>query len=247
MARTRPATPSGDLDGEQRLYRDVAGSSALLSIGHRGDLDLRTRVVDAEVARAIGRGTDQIVLLGAGYDGRALRFAADSVRWFEVDSAALVTDKQRRLRTLGITPASVTWVGLNVETEDLSAALDAAGHDASRPSLFVAESMLVETTLGVSATICAALRAQAAPGSTLVATLAVAPEATRPLQALRSASGAFSQLVGAARRDELRPGDPQKLMVVTGWHVTHAERGHDHLLDRGAHQLVFVCEPNPNE
>lgn len=164
MERTRPATPNGDLDGEHRLYRGVAGSSAVLPAGHRGDLHLRTRVVDAEVARAIGRGTDQIVLLGAGYDGRALRFAAESVRWFEVDSAALLADKRRRLSALGLAPAGVTWVGLNVEIEDLSAALGAAGHNASRPSLFVAESVLVETTLAVSATVCSTLRTAGGSG-----------------------------------------------------------------------------------
>ena len=34
-------------------------------------------------------------------------------------------------------------------------------------------------------------------------------------------------------------------MVVTGWHATHIERGVEHLLDRGAYQLVLVCEPRP--
>jgi hypothetical protein len=44
----------------------------------------RTEFVDAETANALSKGIDQIVILGAGYDGRALRFGP-SARWIEVD------------------------------------------------------------------------------------------------------------------------------------------------------------------
>ena len=92
----------------------------------------RTRVVDAEVARAIGRGTTQVVLLGAGYDGRSLRFGGAPVRWFEVDRPATQTDKRRRLDALGIRTSGISYVALDVMTGDLGAALDAAGHDRDR-------------------------------------------------------------------------------------------------------------------
>ena len=75
-----------------------------LPVGRPTGIAERTRVVDAEVARAIGRGTAQVVLLGAGYDGRALRFGGGAVRWFEVDLAATLADKRRRLDALGIGP-----------------------------------------------------------------------------------------------------------------------------------------------
>ncbi len=245
MARTRPATPGGDLDGERRLYQDVIGSVPVLPAGRVSDVQLRTRVVDAEVAHAIGRGIDQIVLVGAGYDGRALRFATDGLRWFEIDNAAVLSDTRNRLRSLGLAPAGVAWVNADVEHDDLAAALDAAGHDPARPSLFVCESVLVGLPLAVTASLCEGLRARAAPGSTFVATFAVAPEPTRPLQTLRIATNAAMRVLGETRRDELRPGDPEKLMVVTGWHATHIERGVEHRLDRAAYQLVLVCEPRP--
>jgi methyltransferase (TIGR00027 family) len=242
LARTRPATPSGDLEGEARLYRAVAGAASSLPPGRVGDLRARTRVVDAEVAQAIGRGTTQIVLVGAGYDGRPLRFASDTVRWFDADRSGVLADKQRRWDALGLRQGHVVPVRADPETDDLGTALEEAGHARGLPSLFVCETILLGLSLATSASLCASLRACAAPGSTLVATVAVAPEPTTPLQALRASRRALAHLAGEPRRDDLRPGDPEKLMVVTGWHVVRTERAGEHVFDRGALQLVLVCE-----
>ena len=75
----------------------------------------RTRFVDHEVADALGRGLDQVVLLGAGYDGRALRFGGGPARWFEVDRPATQADKRRRLEALGRAPRrTCAFVGLDL-------------------------------------------------------------------------------------------------------------------------------------
>jgi methyltransferase (TIGR00027 family) len=252
LARTRPATPQGDLDGEARLYADVAGPSVARStlsarVGRPEELAARTKVVDAEVARAIGRHVGQIVLLGCGYDGRALRFANGSTRWFEIDSPETLHDKRRRLAALDLEPAPVSYVGADLRDSGTPAApaLASAGHDAARPSLFVCESAFTTLTLAAVASLCQALRARAAPDSVLVATFVVAAEpSTTPTRALHGAIGTLAVLRRDPQPDELRPGDPEKLMVVTGWHVTHAEEGGRRLLDRGAHQRVLVCEPD---
>ena len=151
----------------------------------------RTRVVDAEVARAIGRGTTQVVLLGAGYDGRALRFGGGAVRWFEVDLPATQADKRRRLDALGIRPAAVSYLPLDLATGDLDAGLDAAGHDRAAPSLFVCEGLLAHLTLGAAASLCETLRARAPHGSALVADFLVSPEPGTPARALRAATDAL--------------------------------------------------------
>ena len=123
------------MEGERRLYRAVGGTLAV-PIGRPAGLEERTRVIDAEVARALGHGTGQVVLLGAGYDGRALRFGGGTVRWFEVDLPSTQADKRARLGALGIEPAGVTYVGVDLRRDDVGRALDAAGHDArgARPS-----------------------------------------------------------------------------------------------------------------
>jgi hypothetical protein len=60
----------------------------------------RTRFFDGRVLAAISAGTGQVVILGAGYDDRALRFRSPGVRFFELDHPATQADKARRLRAL---------------------------------------------------------------------------------------------------------------------------------------------------
>lgn len=246
LARTRPSTPGGDVDAEGRLARDVAGKVTIA--GRRSSVvALRTRVIDAEVARALGHGTEQVVLLGAGYDGRSFRFGGGAVRWFEVDRPAVLADKRRRLDALGLAPTAggAVAVGLDLAQDDLGAALDAAGHDPAAPSLFVCEALFDSLALETAATVCETLRARAAAGSGLVATFSVAPEGGTPVRVLRSATDLLRRAADEPRRNEFRPEDPQKLMVVTGWRVTYAESSAERRLDPGAHTFVLVCEPDP--
>jgi methyltransferase (TIGR00027 family) len=244
LERTRPSTPGGDIEAERRLYRAIAGGVSV-PVTLSSALVQRTQVIDAEVARALGHNTAQIVLLGAGDDGRALRFGGGAARWFEVDRAAAQADKRSRLRTLDIATTGTTYLGLDLLADDLGAALHTAGHNAAAPSLFVAEELFDTLTLEATASVCSALRARAAPGSVLVATFSVAPEGGDVARVLRSATGLLRQATDEPRRNEFRPGDPQKLMVVTGWRVTHSETSAERRLDPGAHMLILVCEPDP--
>jgi methyltransferase (TIGR00027 family) len=245
LERTRPSTPGGDVEAEHRLYRAIAGGMNI-PVGRSAALAQRTQVIDAEVARALGRGTAQVVLVGAGDDGRGLRFGAGAVHWFEVDRPTAQAKKRRRLQALEITTDGTTYIGLDLLAEELGAALHAAGHDAGAPSLFVAEELFDALTLEATASVCAALRARAAPGSALVATFSILPKTGELTRTLRSATGLLRQATDERRRNELRPGDPQKLMVVTGWRVTHAESSAARRLDPGAHVLILVCEPDPD-
>ena len=244
LERTRPSTPGGDIEAERRLYRAVAGS-VNVPVGRASSLAQRTRVIDAEVARALGRGTSQIVLLGAGDDGRALRFGGGTSRWFEVDRPQAQADKRSRLSALGIATSATQYVEIDLLADDLGVALEAAGHDAGAPSLFVAEAVFDTLTLEATASACAALRARATADSVLVATFSVVPEGSGPARALRSATDFVRQATDDPRHNGSRPGDPQKLMVVTGWRVTHAESSSERRLDPGAHMLILVCEPDP--
>jgi methyltransferase (TIGR00027 family) len=217
-------------------------------VGRATALAQRTQVIDAEVARSLGRGTSQIVLIGAGDDGRALRFGGGSTRWFEVDQPQAQADKRNRLSALGIaTAAATTYLGLDLlrDGDELGGALHAAGHDTDAPTLFIAETVFDSLTLEATASTCGALRQRAAPSSVLVATFSVAPEGSGTAQALRSATGLLRQIADEPRRSDLRPGDPEKLMVVTGWRVTHTESSAGRRLDPGARMVILVCEPGP--
>jgi methyltransferase (TIGR00027 family) len=231
------------VDAERRLSCDVAGK--MTTLGASSALALRTRAIDAEVARALGQGTEQIILLGAGYDGRPFRFGGGAVRWFEVDRPAVLADKRRRVDALGLVANGTVAVGLDLSRDDLDAALDAAGHDAAAPSLFVCEGLLDSLTLEAAASLCASVRARSAAASVLTATFSVLPEPSAPARALRFATELLRRAAEEPRHNEFRPGDPQKLMVVTGWRLRRSESSAERRLDPGAHTLILVCEPDP--
>jgi methyltransferase (TIGR00027 family) len=248
LERRRPSTPTGDVAGERRLYRDLSGVFAV-PLGRPTGMAERTAFVDNEVARAIGHGVEQVVLLGAGHDGRPLRFGGGPTRWFEIDFPSTQADKQRRLSALGVEPDAVTYIGQDLMAshaeEDLGEALAAAGHDRARPSLFVCEGLFAYLSLEVLASLCTTLRARAAAGSVLVATLLVVPEEGSRGRALRDLVDLVLRVIGERRQSEFYPGDAQKLMVVTGWHVARSQVSTPSRLAQGSHLLVLAAEPDP--
>ncbi|HEY2593385.1 MAG TPA: class I SAM-dependent methyltransferase [Chloroflexota bacterium] len=133
---------------------------------------VRTRFVDTQVAAAIAAGLRQIVLCGAGYDDRPLRFRTPGVRFIELDHPATQEDKARLLRDLGEGPPGVTLAPVDFRTDDVGAVLEQAGHVATEPSLFVAEGLLVYLDKSTCERLLAALARRAAPGSVLVVSLA---------------------------------------------------------------------------
>ncbi len=242
LAPTRSSTPTGDLEGEHALYRDVSGN-VTFNFARPSGVNHRTQFIDGEVADAIGRGVEQVVILGAGYDGRALRFGGATTRWFEVDFPSTQADKRRRLGRLGVTPAGVTYVPIDLMQGDLEATLEKAGHEAATPTLFLAEGLVPYLTLEATAAMFRELRARAAPGSVLVVTFFVSPEPHDLLLAWYRARDVFFRVIGEPRWSEYRPDDPEKLYVVTGWRVARSKSGHASRVDRAARMLVLAGEP----
>lgn len=244
LARTRPSTPAGDVAGERALTRDVTGLLAVpAGLPRPAGIARRTAFIDNEVAAALGRGIEQLVIVGAGYDGRALRFGGGAARWFEVDFPSTQADKRRRLAALGVATDGVTFVPLDLMTGNLGAALDAEGHDAGAPTLFVCEGLFGYLTLEASASVLGTLRARAAEHSVLVATFLVTPEARGAPRATRDAFELLLRLIGEPKRHEFRPGDPKKLVVVTGWRVERSQSGAASRLDAAARSMVLACGP----
>lgn len=242
LASTRSSTPNGDLEGERALYRDV-GRTLSFSVARPSGVSHRTQFIDGEVADAIGRDVQQVVILGAGYDGRSLRFGGAPTQWFEVDFPSTQADKRRRLAALGVSPVGVTYVPIDLMSGDLGKTLESAGHDATAPTLFIAEGLVPYLTLEATAATFQASRERAAPGSVLVATFFVSPEPSGPLHAWYRAREVWFRAIGEPRRSEYRPGDPEKLFVVTGWQVARSKSGEASRVDRAARLLVVAGEP----
>jgi methyltransferase (TIGR00027 family) len=133
---SRPQTPDGDPGAQARL---CAGMRPAGDMPLRDQLAARTQFFDEQVLAALGRGIRQVVILGAGYDDRALRFRSPRTRFIELDEPGAQADKADRLRAVGAGPDGVVLAPADFRDDDVAAVLAAAGHDTVRPTLFLCE------------------------------------------------------------------------------------------------------------
>jgi methyltransferase (TIGR00027 family) len=176
---TRPHTTEGDPDAQRAL---VSGLQAIDPDGEPADIALslellapRAPYFDQFVLDAVAAGVPQVVNLGAGYDDRALRFRQSGVAFFDLDLPGVIADKARRLETMGADTAHLALVAADFGSDDAAEALVRAGHDAARPTLFIAEHLALFLEPGDVERLFAALSRRAAPGSALAITAEVHP------------------------------------------------------------------------
>jgi methyltransferase (TIGR00027 family) len=130
---------------------------------------LRTTAIDAVVREAIAGGAQQLVILGAGYDGRAWRMPElAEVKVFEVDHSATQRDKRTRAQEMRPTAASINFVAINFEKESLDTVLARAGHDRSVPTCWIWEGVVMYLTREAMRGTLANIAARSAAGSTLI-------------------------------------------------------------------------------
>jgi len=130
---------------------------------------LRTSAIDAAVRDAIAEGATQLVILGAGSDGRAWRLPElAGVKVFEVDHPATQGDKRARVAELPPPAGIVTFVPVNFERDALGDALERAGHDRSAPTCWIWEGVVMYLTRDAMRGTLAAVAQRSAPGSTLI-------------------------------------------------------------------------------
>ncbi len=126
----------------------------------------RTTAIDEAV---LARLAPQLVILGAGLDGRAWRMTelAD-VTVFEVDHPASQQDKRDRVGDLPLLAATLQYVPVDFTRDRLDAALEAAGHQRCVPTTWIWEGVVPYLSRAdVTATL-AVIGEQSAPGSRLV-------------------------------------------------------------------------------
>ena len=132
-------------------------------------IGLRTAAIDAAVRDAIAAGATQLVILGAGYDGRAWRMSElAGVRVFEVDHPSTQGDKRAHLSELPPAIAHVSFVSIDFERDALDAVLERAGHDRSLPTCWIWEGVVMYLTRDAVRATLAGVAGRSAPGSTLI-------------------------------------------------------------------------------
>ncbi len=130
---------------------------------------LRTAAIDTAVRDAIAAGAKQLVILGAGYDGRAWRMSElAGVHVFEVDHPATQGDKRAHVAELPPAIGTIKFVAIDFERESLGTVLERAGHDRTTPTCWIWEGVVMYLTRDAMRTTLMGIAERSAPGSTLI-------------------------------------------------------------------------------
>lgn len=200
-------------------WRDRGGSRLLLANAEA--IVPRTVAID-DAIRA--RANPQLVILGAGLDGRAWRMAElAAVDVYEVDHPGSQQDKRDRCGDRRPVARSLRFVSVDFSRDALGSALAAAGHRESLATTWVWEGVVRYLTRAeVEATV-AAVAGLSAPGSRLVVnyqmpspSAALRDLATRGLLALARRPDPFA---GEPRRSSWTPASMRELLAAHGLRV----------------------------
>jgi methyltransferase (TIGR00027 family) len=106
----------------------------------------RTKYIDAVFRQALARQFDQILIFGAGFDTRALRFqdALENTRVFELDVPVTQQAKigQYQKRHLAV-PQGLKFIAIDFDKESLPMKIDDAGFYKGQRSLFILEGLVM--------------------------------------------------------------------------------------------------------
>ncbi len=103
---------------------------------------VRTRFIDELLERALRNGASQVVILGAGFDTRAHRFAEllEGRRVIEVDYGATQEYKKARVAAaLGAIPDHLTYAPIDFTTDTLAHVLFRAGYRPDEKTFYICE------------------------------------------------------------------------------------------------------------
>jgi methyltransferase (TIGR00027 family) len=138
--------------------------------GVMGFLVARERYIDDNLQAFLGKGLQQLVILGAGYDSRAYRFAGlKQLKVFEVDHPATQADKTDRLQEIfGTIPEHVSYVPVDFNTQTLEKRLAESGYDPKLKTLFIWQGVTMYLTARAVDDTLRFVTRSSAPGSAIV-------------------------------------------------------------------------------
>lgn len=104
----------------------------------------RTKYIDSAFMRAQEQGYEQILIFGAGFDSRGIRFRKNlrDIRVFELDAPVTQSAKIKRYHGKKIEiPGNLIFIPIDFDHESLPEHLEQAGFEKDRPSLFILEGL----------------------------------------------------------------------------------------------------------
>ncbi len=181
---------------------------------------VRTRVIDDFVVSAMSDHCMQLLLLGAGYDTRAIRLpAVASVTVFEADHPLT---QMRKRKALGTISENVRYIPVDFEHDSLTAALTEHGFDSSKRTCVVWEGVFSYLTPEAIKETLSALVELCAPASQIFLTY-VDQRALEDPQSQGYAWFAAVQAVGEPFRTGLHPARASAFFAQRGLILRHDE------------------------
>lgn len=112
--------------------------------GINGAVVSRVRFIDDIVADSLKKGTQQIVIPGAGYDSRAFRIngISESVTVFELDHPVTQEEKLNRLDSQLKDKGHVKYIPIDLAKENMKERLIQNGFDKDLKTLFILEGLV---------------------------------------------------------------------------------------------------------
>jgi len=149
------------------LPKSLRGRFAHAFFDKRSKMMVARTVAIDEAVRAAA--SPQVVLLGAGLDGRAWRMPElRDVTVFEVDHPDSQREKQARAANLQQMAREVRFVRVDFTRDRLDDALAAAGHDPARPTTWIWEGVVMYLERAAIEATLAVVQRRSAPASRLV-------------------------------------------------------------------------------
>ncbi len=147
-------------------------AARVASLGLVDHIALRTCAIDDAIgAGSTASGPRQLVILGAGLDGRAYRMESlAGARVFEVDHPATHAAKTARAQSLSAHSKSIAHVAVDFGADDLSVALAGHGHDAALPTAWILEGVTMYLPGPITRLLFAKVATASASGSVFAVT-----------------------------------------------------------------------------
>lgn len=180
----------------------------------------RHRFMDDRLAAFLASGGEQVVILGAGYDTRALRFAEALAGRpiFEVDFPATQAQKKRLVhKRIPEAAALTTYLPVDFEHDRLEDALAASPIGRGRRTFFVWEGVVMYLTPEAVRGTLAALRAIGGQGSELVLDLWHEPRGPGLSALGRRLGSRLLAQIGEPLRFSLDPDAAPAFFGESGW------------------------------
>lgn len=213
-SRAALAAWSGSLTG--RMLRRLGPSATTY-------VPLRHRFVDDHLVEALDRGAAQVVLLGAGYDTRAYRFAEklDGRPVFEVDLAAISRAKAATIARHAdqLPSANVVRVEIDFEVQRLQDVLSAAGFAVGARTFFTWEGVPMYLTRAAVKSTLDAVHELGGDDSQLAHDMWHLVDDPGPLGTARRAAPNALSLIGEPVTFGVHPEDYEQLLGRHGFRV----------------------------